>query len=255
VTVQEYIQSGAIENCVLGMANTEEARELEEMRSLHPEVNDAFVQFETSLEQQCLQAAIAPPTDLKNKLMATVLGEGRKEEARVVPLTATHKPFWKQYAAAAAIAILLGSVAINFMMMGRVKKMNDQIAELKENNGKNDSKYAFLTDPEITPVAMYGTGTHSICRCSLYWDKKTKKAYIQIHHLAEQPDDKDYQLWALVDGKPVSAGIFRPGDKSKPIEMNNIPEGASVFAVTLEKKGGSAAPTLEQMYLKGDIST
>jgi anti-sigma-K factor RskA len=237
------------------MANAEEARELEEMRSLHTEVNDAFIRFEASLEALCLQAAIAPTAELKNKLMATVMGEGRQEEARVIPLTVTRKPFWKQYAAAAAVAILLGSVAVNFMMMGRVKKMNDQIAELKEDNNKAGAKYAFLSDPEITPVAMYGTGTHSICRCSLYWDKKTKKAYIQIHHLADQPDDRDYQLWALVDGKPISAGVFRPGDKSKPIEMNNIPEGASIFAVTLEKKGGSPSPTLEQMYLKGQIST
>lgn len=259
MTAQEYIQSGAIENYVLGMASEAEARELEQMRSEHPEVHDAILQFEAELEQQCLDAAIAPPEDIKKRIFAATTAitsvAPQQETARVVPMQSQRKPVWMQYAAAAGVAILLGSVAMNIMLMGRVKNMGSELAVLKEDLKKpRDNKYAFISNPEITPVAMYGMGTHNICRSSLYWDKKTKKAYLLIHHLIDQPEDKDYQLWALVNGQPVSAGVFRRVEASEPLEMINIPDGASIFAVTLEKKGGSPKPTLEQMYLKGEIT-
>ncbi|MBL7727800.1 MAG: anti-sigma factor [Dinghuibacter sp.] len=257
MTAQEYIQSGAIEQYVLGMASEAEALELEQMRRAHPEVHEAVVQFEAQLEQQCLNAAIAPPAELKERIFAAALTTAATptETARVVPMQPQRKPVWMQYAAAAGVAILLGSVAMNLMLMGRVKKMSSEIAVLKDDlNKPRENQYAFISNPEITPVAMYGTGSHNICRCSLYWDKKTKKAYLLIHHLVDQPDDKDYQLWALVNGQPISAGVFRRVSASQPLEMPNIPDGASIFAVTLEKKGGSPQPTLEQMYLKGEIT-
>lgn len=263
MTAQEYIQSGAIENYILGMADDAEARELEQMRAQYPEVNEAFVRFEAELEANCLAAAIAPPDESKNRIMAAIgISEASAAPAAKVVELPKRKSQWMQYAAAACIAIMMGSVFMNIMLMGRVKRMNSEIGELKiaANNKpadtlKNtDSQFAFFKDPNLKPVAMYGTPTHEVCNSSLYWDKKTGKAYIVIHHLFEQADDKDYQLWAIVDGKPVSIGVFRPGDKMKPLIMNNVPDKASMFAVTLEKKGGSPTPTMDQMYLKGQMT-
>lgn len=262
MTAQEYIQSGAIENYILGMANDAEARELEQMRALYPEVNDAIMRFEAELEAHCLDAAIAPPDESKKRIIAAIgIGQISTEPvAKVVELPAKRKSQWMQYAAAACIAIMMGSVFMNFMLMGRIKRMGSEIGELRIAANKIDSQnsfeaqYAFMRDPAIMPVAMYGTPEHSVCKSSLYWDKQTGKAYIIIHHLFQQSDDKDYQLWAIVDGKPVSIGIFRPGDKMKPLIMNNVPEKTSVFAVTLEKKGGSPTPSLDQMYLKGQMT-
>lgn len=263
MTAQEYIQSGAIENYILGMADDAEARELEQMRALYPEVNEAFTRFEAELEAHCLNAAIAPPDESKKRILAAI-GAGEAAAvtptARVVELPAKRKSQWMQYAAAACIAIMMGSVFMNIMLMGRIKRMGSEIGELRIAANKIDSQnsfeaqYAFMRDPGIMPVAMYGTPEHSVCKSSLYWDKQTGKAYIIIHHLFPQGDDKDYQLWAIVDGKPVSIGVFRPGDKMKPLIMNNVPEKTSVFAVTLEKKGGSPTPSMNQMYLKGQMT-
>lgn len=68
--------------------------------------------------------------------------------------------------------------------------------------------YEVMNNPSITPVAMYGVGYHAICRCTMFWDKKTGKIYLMIHHL-QNPPQKDYQLWATVNGKPVSIGIVQ----------------------------------------------
>jgi anti-sigma-K factor RskA len=61
---------------------------------------------------------------------------------------------------------------------------------------------------------------------------------------------KQFQLWAIVDNKPVDAGVI---DACTGLcKMKNIPR-ASAFAITLEKKGGSATPSLDQMYVLGKV--
>ncbi len=60
-----------------------------------------------------------------------------------------------------------------------------------------------------------------------------------------------YQLWAIEDGQPVSAGMYTE-DKDSRIALANIPK-AQAFAITLEKEGGSKAPTMENMFVMGEI--
>jgi anti-sigma-K factor RskA len=87
----------------------------------------------------------------------------------------------------------------------------------------------------------------------MFWDKKTGKIYIMIHHLPLTSSEKDYQLWAMVDGKPVSVGIINEEIRGRFIEMENVPSNAIAFTVTLEKAGGSQQPTVEETYLSGKI--
>jgi anti-sigma-K factor RskA len=62
--------------------------------------------------------------------------------------------------------------------------------------------------------------------------------------LPDPPTDKQYQLWALLDGKPVDAGTFNVNSDSIQLqEVRNI-ANAQAFAITLEHKGGVRSPTL-----------
>ena len=68
------------------------------------------------------------------------------------------------------------------------------------------------------------------------------------------PSDKQYQLWAIVDGKPIDMGVFDLQlEVNELIEIPHI-ENAQAFAVTLEKRGGVASPTMEAMYVLGETS-
>jgi len=63
-----------------------------------------------------------------------------------------------------------------------------------------------------------------------------------------------YQLWALVGGKPVSLGVFDKDDADSSLmkEMKSVPV-AQAFAVTLEPRGGSINPTMSQMMVIGNL--
>ncbi|MEJ7913954.1 MAG: anti-sigma factor, partial [Chitinophagaceae bacterium] len=89
---------------------------------------------------------------------------------------------------------------------------------------------------------------------TVYWDRRTNEVYLLVNKLPEPSSDKQYQLWALVDGKPVDAGVFDARTATALVKMKNI-TNAQGFAVTLENKGGSIAPTMEQMYVLGNVKT
>ena len=66
-------------------------------------------------------------------------------------------------------------------------------------------------------------------------------------------NDKEhqYQLWALVKGKPVDLGVFdKTPDSAAMKEMKPIAY-ADAFAVTLEPRGGSPSPTMDEMMVIG----
>jgi Anti-sigma-K factor rskA len=257
VNENEYIQSGAIEACVMGLATAEEMAELELMKIRYPAVKVAADLFEQQLELQALSNAVPPPARVREAVMRETTA------AAVIPMqpavtAAPVRPIWMRYAAAASVALLLGSVTFNLMLARKIKDLKTEVDIAKNTKlpavNDNNAQFAFMSNPEITPVIMNGVNLHAVCRCTLFWDQDNKKAYLVVHHLVKPPAGKDYQLWAMIDGKPVSAGIINASDFSKPIPLDNIPNGAGGFAVTLEDKGGKPTPTLEEMYLNGKIS-
>jgi anti-sigma-K factor RskA len=64
--------------------------------------------------------------------------------------------------------------------------------------------------------------------------------------------ENQYQLWAIVDGKPIDAGVF-DSNLSGLVKMKDITSGASTFAVTIEPRGGSVSPSLHTMQVVGNI--
>jgi len=74
--------------------------------------------------------------------------------------------------------------------------------------------------------------------------------HLLANKLPQAPSGKQYQLWALVDGKPVDAGMI--GDCNGLCRLKNIPR-AQAFAITLEREGGSPTPTMDQMYVLGKV--
>jgi anti-sigma-K factor RskA len=87
---------------------------------------------------------------------------------------------------------------------------------------------------------------------TVFWGKKTKEVFLLVKKMPDPAADKQYQLWALIEGKPVNAGTFDLTNDSTLIKLKNV-SNAEAFAVTLENRGGSAAPSMEQMYVFGSM--
>jgi hypothetical protein len=75
VTLQEYISSGIIESYVMGMANEKDAAEFEQLCRQFPELQEARIHFENTLEETALQNAVPPPPELKQKIWKAIQDE------------------------------------------------------------------------------------------------------------------------------------------------------------------------------------
>jgi anti-sigma-K factor RskA len=272
VNTQEYISSGIVESYVLGLASYEEQLEFEQLCQAHPEVLQAREAFELSLEQYAIANGVLPPVQLKQKVWAEMQFPSsqvinmKSESRRSQSIIPVRKMNLAKYAAAASIVLLLGSTALNFYFyrqyqssVARLDELVKSQEQLVNNNTimqtklqQYESSLAMMGNPKMAIISMKGQAIDPSSLSTIYWDTQTKDVYLLINNLPQPVSDKQYQLWAIVDGKPVDAGIFDMKDAAGLVKMKNIPH-AQAFAITLEKKGGSASPDLNAMYVMGKV--
>lgn len=277
--IKEYIQSGVIESYVLGLTDQEEGSELENLMAEYPEVMNAVNEFSDAIEQQAIENAVEPPEGIKERLMAELSFEDRLQAENDSPLvvaysstaneTAGHSianktNTWKWLAAASVILFVI-SAASNYYLYNKYASTNSQYqALLVERNTLQANNQVFQTkvndyqaavkmmaNPEYAMVQLKDPTGKQDNMTTVFWNTNTKDVYLMNNKLPEPDKNKKYQLWALVDGKPVDAGMIEPGCTSL-CKMKNIPK-AQAFAITLEAAGGSPTPHLEQLYVMGKV--
>ena len=251
--INNYISSGKIESYVMGLCTPEENSEMELLRLQYPELNKAILQFETELENNLLNNQTLPGDKADARILQSLQSLQTPAFDISTKQTGNKEINWFKWVAAAAILLFAVSSIFNYTLYKKNKSQQLVLNDKANYSPLPVTDYNVLKDPAITPVAMYGVVPHSICRCTMFWDKKTGKIFIMIHHLPQSSSQKDYQLWAMVNDKPVSIGIIKDEIRGRFIELSNVPAGATAFTVTLEKAGGTTAPTVEETYLSGKI--
>ena len=254
MNVQEYISSGIVESYVLGLASDEERREFERMCAQYPEVLKARADFELALENQAMENAIAPPAGLKNKITDQVNGSGKVISMQTAPA----RNNWLKYAVAACLILLAGSLYYNISLYNKNKTLqnnyNNTITKL--NDIENDMR-VITGNANIKMATMKGQAVSPASYATVYWDTTSKDAYLLINNLPSPASDMQYQLWALLDGKPVDLGMidsefFVKQDRLL-IKAKNV-QNAQAFAISLEKKDRNNTSTPEgQIYVAGGL--
>ena len=271
---KEYISSGILESYILGHASPEEAGILECVMKNSNEVREAFEEAQKTFEMLATAQAVTPPNDLKSKIWAKIQQEQKVEvETPVIPIQSSEEKVelksevreiksekngnWKNLTIAASLLFLV-STAANLYWMNSQSEINDKLVKLEsEARSKNlamqnmQQKLDVVANPDMKKVVLAGVEKHPESKATVLWDTSSKDVYLNVNNLPKAPEGMQYQLWAIENGKPVSAGMYSE-DKDGIIALANIPD-AQAFAITLEKKGGSVAPTMENMYVMGGV--
>ena len=109
------------------------------------------------------------------------------------------------------------------------------------------------TNPNFTRVVMTGTPNAPASLASVYWNAQTKEIFLSIQSMKELSKENQYQLWAIIDGKPVDCGVF-DFDVEGLFKMKQAFALPTTFAVTIEPRGGKPSPTLETMQVAGNLA-
>lgn len=234
MNTQEYILSGIVESYVLGLASDEERREFEQMCVQYPEVLAARADFEMALEKQAMENAITPVAGLKDKIFEQISSSGKVVAMNAVPASKTN---WLKYAAAACVILLAGSVYWNISLSSKNKSLQNNydntVAEL--DNVKKDIK-SITDNGNIKMASMKGQEASPASFATVYWDTTSQDVYLMINNMPKPASDKQYQLWAFLDGKPIDMGLIEITEKPLQLYRLKKAQAAQAFAITLEKK-------------------
>jgi anti-sigma-K factor RskA len=271
VNIQDYILSGIVESYVLGIASQEDSAEFERMCASHSEVRAARNAFELQLEASLQQQKLDPPRELKSRIFSEIGMEKNEPSTRPSlrkPALVPRVGFAK-YVAAASLILLAGSVLLNLYLLDQYKKSiaqnkellavqtqvasSNQVLQTRLETYENALKQ--MKNPLMAIVKMAGSPNSPApsSMATVYWNTESKDVYLLVNQLPKPVTDKQYQLWAIVDGKPVDAGIFDMDEGVSFVKLKTIPK-AEAFAITLEKKGGSVTPDMDAMYVMGKVS-
>ena len=270
--IRNYIESGVIESYVLGLASADEVAEVQMMAAEHSEIKTAILDFEMLFENNMNKNVIHPPAFIKTNIENVLSPEFSSAVVRNISNTQIDSVNVRnissvKYLAAASVILLLISTGLNLYFYSAFKKSSTQYEALlsekntlQANNASYKSQlnqmnqsFDLIQDSNMVNISMKGVKGKENNIATVFWNSHTKDVYLMSDKMLKAPQGKQYQLWAIVDGKPVDAGMVSY-DCSGFCRMNKKIDHAQAFAITLEKEGGSAAPTMQQMYVFGKAS-
>ncbi|WP_027303278.1 anti-sigma factor [Rudanella lutea] len=265
--VSEYIASGTLELYALGAASDQERREVECLASIYPEIRQELDQLTEAMERYALVHSVDPPADLKEAIMSKLSFEPAPvQEPIVKPMPVSRPTFQFTWVAAASVGLILLSFALFLVNQLRESQqvqsslrstnnsLQDEIRQLRDRQQSADAAIALLKQPGTRVIQVLGNDKAPNGRLAVYWNAQLKQVAVEVGSLPKLAENQQYQLWSLVDGKPVDAGVFENLPTNGQLQRTNRSIGAAdAFAVTIERRGGSPTPTLTALVAVGQV--
>jgi hypothetical protein len=290
---QEIIESGRLEQYALGELDPAAQAEVEALARRFPEVRQELDDLLAGLGVYAEAHAITPPAGMRERVLGRVFADIKNTApaapvAPVAPVAevptmrvsasnphvATAAPVVAPvsrsngWAIAASVALLLSLVGNAILYTNWQKTSNDLTVALNEQTrfanttqvmerrlSTTQEQLHILRSPqEYKTVALAGTPAHPTAQARVMYNKVSHRVYLDVAQLPPLPPGKQYQLWALDNGKPVDAGMLTAATTAgEDMQQMKDIASAQAFAMTVEPTGGSAGPTLNTMTVVGNI--
>jgi anti-sigma-K factor RskA len=266
VNAQDIISSGLLELYAAGLTSKEESLQVEQWLKAYPEVLAEYNEIQGHVEMYAFSQAVEPDKAVKNKIFeridkGAITNSDTTNNAKASTTVVTMRTYWK-WIAAASVILLLGSAILNWLLYNRYSNIHNTLQQTQQEladarQGAHDmkqdmdvvqSKYSEL-------VQLNGVNATPDAIAKVFWMKNTGEVYIDPSNLPEISQGQQFQLWAIIDGKPVDAGLIITSKKGNKYRIQKMKSFGKVqaFAITVEKEGGSLTPTLNKMVVSGKI--
>lgn len=237
---EKFLQSGLLEQHVLGITSPKEEELVQAYLRAYPELGQLVSEYRRELDAYSISQL--PDMALPNSTDAPLSKEIRRPDS-AAPIR------WPL-----VLALILGGLSMflyrqNVALHGQVQHAEAEYAALKTHCAQERERQnalhpwiALMQSPQ-TRALLLTTSNHSQLGIA-YWNPKTQQACLSPSWLPSPPDGHQYQVWADVNGEMVSIGIVPKGYKSTDmIHLNYLADAASIN-VTLEVTGGAEHPNL-----------
>ncbi|MGG9972395.1 anti-sigma factor [Ferruginibacter sp. SUN002] len=245
--INDIISSGLLELYATGLASEQEAKQVEQWVAQYPEVAEELTQIESAMQSYATANAVQPSSVVKENIFAAINKSRSTAPAKVIGIA----PYWKSVAAASVI-LLLGSAVMNVLLLNKNKDVNRSLQEaqqiagsLRKDNEMMKQDMHVVQDKYSMPVALKPMPGGMDATAKVFWMQNTGEVYIDPSSLPATPQGKQYELWAIVNGAPVNAGIVittKKGDRYNIQKMKTFGK-IEAFAISLEAENPTPATT------------
>lgn len=257
MNINDYIASGIIEQYVLGDVSAQEKKEVECMSHIYPEIAQELLQVQQTFEAIAMQQSIEVPNHIKQNIFNIISQEASEiklpSTAKIVDLTnanftTSKQTNYKSYLiAASTIFIVVTSAIVFFQYQSNNKSqlaLNNKIEALEKDVAQTNQLLKEQSLLNTNAYVLQGNAKAPNSSVTVIWNKETGNVFVNNVTLPKVASNKQYQLWGLKDGKPIDLGVFDVNTATQ--AMKQI-KGMQAFAITLEDKGGSPTPHLEEL--------
>jgi hypothetical protein len=271
--IKAYIESGILELYVLGDISPAEKLQVEEMASKHPAIKAELEEIEQSMQLYAEDNAVEPAEHLRDRILNSLVvnladdnnfpTKKPAHKDNIIEFKPAKTNNFYKYAFAACLALLIASVAALISLSGQLRDANSQLLAMNSQSQHyaNTVKYmdhelGVYRDTSFKFVKLNPT-VHAPKEASIMvaFNAEKRKVMLDMAKVNMPKNDKDhqYQLWAIVDKKPVSLGVFDKTDADTSLMKEMASVGSpQAFAVTLEPRGGSVNPTMDELMVIGN---
>lgn len=261
----KYIESGILELYVFGKLSAAEEAEVLQNAAQYPEIKSELTRTEIAFEQYALAKGITPPPGTLTGILRQA-GIGSAASSTSVTPTSTGSSLSSYLLAALSAVSLLGAYYFysqSSQKDGAIATKNEEMAKLqsdcdavKDLNSQLKKEVQIISNTNNQSILMNATGKYESTPAiaAVYYNTNDQVAWLDTKALPAPPTGKQYQLWAIVDGKPVDMGVFDLTiDQDTTLQSVPYIAAAQAFAVTIEDAGGAENPTLEEMIVVGNV--
>jgi hypothetical protein len=274
MNINEYISSGILEQYIAGTTTVQETQEVACMSHIYPEIYEELQSIQQSLEVLAQAEAINPPAHLRKNIFDTIdslennphLKDNKLNQVSIKPSSSANLSFSKNklgYKSAAAILLFINA-GLGYLLYNTNKTSdgfaNDLALVKKEIIASNnllqnkEVQISILKDKSFQTVAMAGLPAKDTSfKANIYFSKTSQQVFVALENLPQPMPGKQYQLWAIADGKPVDLGMLYLNQQNNVLQKMKGIKNPQAFAITLEKEGGVPIPTMQEMVVMGGV--
>lgn len=252
---KDIIDSGMLEQYLLGELPNEQALMLEKQLASDPELKAYYDTIEENLEQMAFENAVVPPSDIKNALMDAV-----NDASTIKDITAsntTNRSNLSKFLAIAAgfsLIFLLSSLWLYTewnsnknelnLTQEKVLSQQEQIAALEAELKTSELLAIILKDPNTEQFSLKTNKRLPGGKAVAYINHENQYAVVNPQKLPPLLENRTYQMWADVNGEMINMGVI---DKEKDVVVLEYIPDATSLNITVEPAGGSEHATVEQL--------
>jgi len=200
-------------------------------------------------------AASVPRRPPREGLRAQILERVATSTGRIAPMrkkrALSESVAWFLAAAASLILAFFGLDDLRLrgqreQLRSRAAELSAKLSSAQREIARRDLRVRVLESEDVRILSLAGKDPQPDARARVFWSEKAKRGILVAGNLAALPADKQYELWVFDQGKPVAAGVFDADAQGR--AFHESPGLAAIaaaqnFAVTVEPRGGVAAPT------------